>query len=87
MWQDYSTFRQGQQHTVKGDVRVLDGLDSPQLNNRRHILVYLPPSYKQSSKHYPVLYMQDGQNLFDAANRGAGAWHLDETMEALRLAG
>jgi predicted alpha/beta superfamily hydrolase len=87
MWQDYSTFRQGQQHTVKGDVRVLDGLDSPQLNNRRHILVYLPPSYKQSSKHYPVLYMQDGQNLFDAATSFAGEWQVDETMEALSQEG
>jgi predicted alpha/beta superfamily hydrolase len=82
-WQDYSTYRNNQFHTVKGDVRVFPNLKSPQLNNQRDILVYLPKSYDQSDKHYPVLYMQDGQNLFDAATSFAGEWQVDETMEAL----
>jgi predicted alpha/beta superfamily hydrolase len=86
-WQDYSTYRNQQPHTVQGDVRVLAGLESPQLNNRRDLLVYLPPSYKRSNKHYPVLYMQDGQNLFDSATSFAGEWYVDETMEALSREG
>jgi predicted alpha/beta superfamily hydrolase len=83
MWQDYSTYRNHQPHTVKGDVQVLTGFESPQLHNQRDILVYLPPSYTKTSKRYPVLYMHDGQNLFDAATSFAGEWHVDETMEAL----
>jgi predicted alpha/beta superfamily hydrolase len=86
-WQDYSTYRKHQFHTVKGDVRVLTGLESPQLNNKRDILVYLPQSYNRSDLHYPVLYMHDGQNLFDAVTSFAGEWHVDETMEALGLEG
>lgn len=82
-WQDYSTYRNYQNHTVKGEVRVLANLKSPQLNNQRDLLVYLPQSYKESNKRYPVLYMQDGQNLFDAATSFAGEWYVDETMEAL----
>ena len=40
-------------------------LYSPQLEMDKHIYVYLPKSYHQSNKQYPVLYMHDGQNLFD----------------------
>jgi predicted alpha/beta superfamily hydrolase len=86
-WQDYSTYRNQQPHTVQGDVRVLSGLESPQLNNRRDLLVYLPPSYQESDKRYPVLYMQDGQNLFDATTSFAGEWQVDETMESLSQEG
>lgn len=82
-WQDYSSYRNNKYHTVKGDVRVLTGVKSSELNNQRDILVYLPQSYKRSDKQYPVLYMQDGQNLFDAVTSFAGEWHVDETMEAL----
>ncbi|MFZ0547460.1 MAG: alpha/beta hydrolase-fold protein [Candidatus Promineifilaceae bacterium] len=63
------------------------GLHSPQLNNNRDILVYLPPSYKQSNKQYPVLYMHDGQNLFDAVTSFAGEWQVDETMQNLSKEG
>lgn len=86
-WQDYSSYRRFHPHTVQGDVRVLTGLKSRQLNNERDLLVYLPPSYQASDKHYPVLYMQDGQNLFDAATSFAGEWQVDETMEALSQEG
>jgi predicted alpha/beta superfamily hydrolase len=46
-------------------------------------LVYLPPSYSQSDKYFPVIYMHDGQNLFDQSTSFAGEWQVDETMEAL----
>lgn len=86
-WQDYSTYRHHQYHTVRGNVKVLAGLESPQLKNSRDIIVYLPPSYEHSDRYYPVLYMQDGQNLFDAATSFAGEWHVDETMEELSKEG
>ncbi|KTG10933.1 alpha/beta hydrolase [Haloprofundus marisrubri] len=79
-------------HTVVGDVLVSEELDpdSPKLPSRR-ILVYLPPSYREGDDFnetdgddaYPVLYMHDGQNLFDERTSNAGEWRVDETMQAL----
>jgi predicted alpha/beta superfamily hydrolase len=85
-WQQYTVYRQaqGQPHTVVGDVQLWLGLESPQLGNSRDILVYLPPSYwARQARRYPVIYMHDGQNLFDLATSFAGEWRVDETMEAL----
>ena len=86
-WQDYRDHRGNGEHTVVGTVKVLEGLWSPQLANRRDIVVYLPPSYHETTKRYPVLYMHDGQNLFDEATSYAGEWGVDETMEALSAEG
>ncbi len=84
VWQPHPT---GPGHTVVGEVRVYAGLYSPQLGNQRDILVYLPPSYSQSQKRYPVLYMHDGQNLFDQATSYVGEWQIDESMEQLAQEG
>lgn len=47
------------------------------------MLVYLPPGYdKEPARRYPVLYMNDGQNVFDASNAGM-EWQMDETAEKL----
>jgi predicted alpha/beta superfamily hydrolase len=70
-------------HTVAGRLRVWNGFHSPQLKNRRDIWVYLPPSAAAGGRRYPVLYMQDGQNLFDRALIPDGEWQVDETIEAL----
>jgi predicted alpha/beta superfamily hydrolase len=49
--------------------------------------VYLPPGYeRERSRRYPVLYLHDGQNVFDAASMGM-EWQVDETAEALIQAG
>lgn len=86
-WQDYKKLFPGGTHTVTGNVRILRDFFSPQLNNRRDILVYLPPSYADSTQRYPVIYMHDGQNLFDQATSFAGEWEVDETMAALSVEG
>lgn len=76
------------EHSVVGDLRVCPEFYSPQLDNRRQLFVWLPESYhKQSNKHYPVLYMHDGQNLFDRFSSYAGEWAVDETMQALAKEG
>jgi isoamylase len=75
------------QGNVVGNIRRLERIESPQLGNRRDVLVYLPPSYASSGRHYPVLYMQDGQNLFDATTSFAGEWLVDETMERMAREG
>jgi predicted alpha/beta superfamily hydrolase len=86
-WSDYRELKQGVAHTVSGDVRVLNELYSPQLHNRREILVCLPPSYATSERRYPVVYMHDGQNLFDANTSFAGEWGVDETLDELSREG
>ncbi len=69
----------------RGTVRILDEIESPQLGNRRKLRVYLPPSYaSRPDLRYPVLYMHDGQNLFDAKTAAYGVeWGIDETMDRL----
>jgi predicted alpha/beta superfamily hydrolase len=64
-------------------VHVLPKFYIPQLNRHRHIWVYLPPSYAHSAQHYPVVYMMDGQNLFDPRAAYAGTWQIAQSMEHL----
>lgn len=49
----------------------------------RNMWLYLPPDYHISKKSYPVIYMHDGQNLFDAKYSYAGEWKVDETLNNL----
>ena len=87
-WQEYTDFYHSKPHTVTGNLRVYPGVYSPQLDNKRDIVVYLPPSYEiEPSRHYPVLYMHDGQNLFDEHMSFSGEWCVDETMEQLAKEG
>jgi predicted alpha/beta superfamily hydrolase len=79
----YNFAEQRASHTVVGTLLVLDGVYSPQLHNRRRLFVYLPPSYATSDRRYPVIYMHDGQNLFDHSLSYAGEWQVDETLELL----
>jgi len=75
-------------HTARPTVSVLDtAFAIPQLGRTRRIWLYLPPDYATSAKRYPVLYMQDGQNVFDAATSFAGEWGVDETLDSLQAAG
>lgn len=55
---------------------------------RRDLIVWLPPGYETSNKRYPVLYMHDGQNVFDPATSSFGKdWQIDETADSLIKAG
>jgi len=47
----------------------------------------LPPDYNSSNKRYPVLYMHDGQNLFDQTTSFSGEWKVDETLNTLHEQG
>jgi predicted alpha/beta superfamily hydrolase len=72
-------------HTLTGNIRRHRAFPSKVLGNRRDVLVYLPPGYRRfSGQRYPVLYLHDGQNVFDAATAFAGVeWGVDETAERL----
>lgn len=71
--------------TITGDVRPHYRVHSPQLGNARTVLVYLPPGYDDHpDQRYPVLYLHDGQNVFDAKTAFGGVeWEADETAERL----
>src|SRR6266700_6869575 len=72
-------------HTLTENIQRHRQFPSRTLGNRRDILVYLPPGYRRLlRRRYPVLYLQDGQNVFDAATAFAGVeWGVDETAERL----
>jgi predicted alpha/beta superfamily hydrolase len=60
-------------------------IEAKLLGGSREIIVYLPPMYDaEPDRHFPVLYMQDGQNLFDPnTSYVAGKpWFLDQAAEA-----
>lgn len=67
-----------------GRVERISGFVSRILGNTRDVVVYVPPGYDERDRRYPVLYMQDGQNLFEperAFIRGQH-WRLNEAADA-----
>ncbi len=72
-------------HTLTGNIHAHPRFESGLLGNQRDVLVYLPPGYRRSpERRYPVLYLHDGQNVFDAATSYAGVeWGVDETAQRL----
>ncbi len=79
----------GSSSTANAQVSVLsNNFFLPQLNRSRRLWLYLPPDYaSQPQKRYPVIYMQDGQNLFDQTTSFSGEWQVDETLTALHQNG
>ncbi len=74
----------GEKHTLTGNIHRHRDFESRILQNHRDVLVYLPRYYRRSRNRYPVLYLQDGQNVFDAATSFAGVeWGVDETAQRL----
>jgi predicted alpha/beta superfamily hydrolase len=72
-----------------GQLRKYDKFRSKFLRNQRDIVVYVPPDYdQQPERRYPVLYLHDGQNLFDAATAFNGQdWHVAQTADYAISAG
>src|SRR6058998_411027 len=70
-------------HTLTGNIHRHRQFPSRTLGNQRDILVYLPPGYRRFlRRRYPVLYLQDGQNIFDVATAFGGVeWGVDETAQ------
>lgn len=66
--------------SAPGRLEVIPSVESRALGNRRDLLVYLPASYDRSDKPYPVIYMHDGQNLFDPTTSFAGEWGVDTAL-------
>jgi predicted alpha/beta superfamily hydrolase len=70
---------------IVGDVQYHRENYSHNSESKRDFFVWLPPDYKKDkSKKYPVIYMQDGQNLIDPKTAYAGKdWRVDETVTRL----
>ncbi|MEM6317107.1 MAG: alpha/beta hydrolase-fold protein [Bacteroidota bacterium] len=68
-------------------IRIIEeDYEMPQLGRRRRISALLPHDYETSEKYYPVLYLHDGQNLFDE-NAPYGNWAIDKSLTQLRKEG
>lgn len=69
--------------TLTGNIKIIDDFYSPQLETSRRIMIYLPPDYN-TEQRYPVLYMHDGNNIFDAKTSFTQVeWQVDENAEEL----
>lgn len=69
---------------ITGNVKYHNSFESRNVLPR-DIIVWLPPSYDSNpDKYYPVLYMQDGQNIFDPLTSSFGLdWQMDEVADSL----
>jgi predicted alpha/beta superfamily hydrolase len=75
-------------HTLTGNFRSHEKFHSKFLEHDRDVLVYLPPGYDEKpNERYPVLYLHDGQNLFDQATAFGEEWRVDETAQQLITTG
>lgn len=84
-WKDSTDIIAGQ---ITGQVKYYSNFTGEKVLPR-DIIVWLPPSYDSlANKYYPVLYMQDGQNIFDPSTSAFGVdWQVDETADSLIKAG
>jgi predicted alpha/beta superfamily hydrolase len=83
-WKQHGTWYDPQFYP---DIRVVaKRFNIPQLRRRRRISVLLPWNYKKTDRHYPVLYLQDGQNLFED-DAPYGTWGVDKQLAALAQKG
>ncbi|RSK44936.1 alpha/beta hydrolase-fold protein [Hymenobacter rigui] len=78
-----------QSTALQPNVQIIStAFQMPQLGRTRRIWIYLPNDYgTATAKRYPVLYMHDGQNVFDACTSFSGEWGVDETLSQLQQQG
>jgi predicted alpha/beta superfamily hydrolase len=82
-WKDNHAVQQ-KKHTASPNVHIIsENFDMPQLGRQRRVWIYLPADYATSHKKYPVIYMHDGQNLFDEYTAGYGEWGVDEILDKM----
>ena len=75
-------------HTLTGDIRTHEDFHSQFLEWNHTLIVFRPPGYDaDQERRYPVLYLHDGQNIFDQATSVGQEWRVDETALGLITAG
>lgn len=68
--------------STKGSIEEFT-IPVPQFNTHKHIWVYLPAGYAESNRRFPVIYMHDGQNVFDQVENPKREWHVEEKLNDL----
>ncbi|MCB2407806.1 alpha/beta hydrolase-fold protein [Hymenobacter lucidus] len=87
-WEDLAGGSSCTSSALSPNVRVMSTtFQIPQLGRTRRVWLYLPNDYATSTKRYPVLYMHDGQNVFDNCTSFSGEWGVDETLSQLQQQG
>lgn len=88
-WEDLAGGSNCQSSALSPNVRVMaTSFAIPQLGRTRRVGLYLPNDYTSNpTKRYPVLYMHDGQNVFDNCTSFSGEWGVDETLSRLQQQG
>lgn len=81
-WRDRFPERQRVSTASKNVNFLPTSIDMPQLGKKRTIRVYFPPNYA-TRQGFPVIYMFDGQNLFDNSTAFSGEWGIDEILDTL----
>ncbi len=86
-WEDLDGNGGGQSTAASNVSIVTDSFYMSELDRYRRVWIYLPPDYDQTNYSYPVLYMHDGQNVFDNLTSYLGEWEVDETLNNLHSQG
>jgi predicted alpha/beta superfamily hydrolase len=88
-WSDFEGKSVETKSTALANVKLISAnFYMPQLKRNRKIWIYLPSDYEDAiAKRYSVLYMHDGQNLFDTKTSFSGEWGIDETLAKLEKTG
>ncbi len=73
---------QAKQSTASNQVSTFI-IEAPQLKTTKKIWIYLPKEYDSTKKKYPVIYMHDAQNIFDAKTSYVGEWNVDEKLDSI----
>ena len=73
-------------HSASPQVHILKDTIEYQ-NQKRTIALYLPPGYEEDSIHYSVIYLLDGQALFDQKILEGNEWQVDEVLDSLAQLG
>jgi alpha-glucosidase len=83
-WRDHFAEAPKLTSTAGKNVHIIDtAFRIDQLNRKRRIWIYLPDGYSSTRTRYPVLYMHDGQNVFDIISSYAGEWGVDECIDTM----
>ena len=81
-WADHF-MKATQKSTASKNVKIIDtAFFIPQLSRVRRVQIYLPENYTATKTKFPVLYIQDGQNVFDDSTSFAGEWGVDEFLDS-----
>ena len=86
-WEDLDGNGGGQSTAAENVSIISDSFYMPQFNRYRRVWIYLPPDYHTTTYGYPVLYMHDGQNVFDDLTSFIGEWKVDETLNMMHAEG